>query len=135
MSGKEMRVLIESIIIEDHNDAHRLSEIKDQIKELMEEARSILEQGNERVWFRAKSYWYAHIITALDKDHMYLGGSMTTMQDTIDELGSGTMEDLIGQVNDLMNDGAPLEDAVNKVAQEADINPNELMAAAQQALT
>ena len=40
----------------------------------------------------AKSYWLAHIVTALDKDHGYLGGSMGTMQDTIDALREGEEE-------------------------------------------
>lgn len=62
----------------------RLVEIKDQMKELIEESRQLLLGTDHED--RARSYWMAHIRCALDNDHMYLGGSMITMQDTIDAL-------------------------------------------------
>lgn len=68
------------------NDVARLQEIKDEIKNLMEESRSILQDAPSHVWERAKGYWYAHILTALDDDSEFLGGSMCYMQDTIDSL-------------------------------------------------
>jgi hypothetical protein len=34
---------------------------------------------------RARSYWYAHIVTSLDEDHEYAAGSMCSMQNTLDE--------------------------------------------------
>ena len=137
MSGKEMRTLIESLVVEDSDDAGRLSEIKDEIKELMDEAKSIVEHsGNNTAWARAKSYWYAHIVMALDDDHMFMGGSMTSMQDTIDELGgSGNMEDAVSFVDSLMNEeNMSIEDAVNEISRSENINPNELMAAVRQAM-
>ena len=73
----------------------RLEEIKDEIKELMEEAMGIVqEESNGGIVFdRAKAYWNAHIIMALDEDHVYLGGCGHTFQDTIDELSGETRED------------------------------------------
>lgn len=65
--------------------SQRLEEIKDEIKDLLEEAKQIVRK-DDRAWQQAKSYWYAHIVSALDKDHDYLGSSMITMQDTIDKL-------------------------------------------------
>lgn len=65
--------------------ADRLEEIKDEIKNLITEALHLM-KPDERIHDRARAYWYAHIVMALDKDHMYLGGSMVTMQDTIDEI-------------------------------------------------
>lgn len=35
---------------------------------------------------RAKNYWIAHIRTALDDDHDYLGGSMVTAENTMNAL-------------------------------------------------
>jgi hypothetical protein len=63
----------------------RMIEIKDQIKELVNEAQDILERGTI-TYNRARSYWIPHILMELDKDHDWLGGSMCTMQNTIDEM-------------------------------------------------
>jgi len=60
---------------------------KAQIEEALEEMRTALRAcDDEMLWTRAKAYWWAHIRCALDNDHEYLGGSMFTMQDTINEL-------------------------------------------------
>jgi chromosome segregation ATPase len=64
----------------------RLEEIKDEIKELLAEAKQIVRKQNRHEWESASGYWYSHILCALDDDHDYLGGSMSTMQDTIDTL-------------------------------------------------
>ena len=65
-------------------ELERLAEIKDEIKELIGEAVEMTDGTSEEA--RARSYWYAHIVGALDSDHGYLGGSMMTMQDSIDAL-------------------------------------------------
>jgi len=65
-------------------DLERLIEIKDEIKELVNEARDTINSTSEAE--RARAYWYAHILCALDSDNDYLGGSMVTMQDSIDAL-------------------------------------------------
>jgi len=65
-------------------DLERLIEIKDEIKELVNEARDTINSTSEAK--RARAYWCAYILCALDSDHDYLGGSMVTMQDSIDAL-------------------------------------------------
>jgi hypothetical protein len=69
----------------------RLIEIKQEIKELMQEARQIARRADKGASSRFESYAYAHIVSALDKDHDYLGGSMVTMQDVIEELEDGAI--------------------------------------------
>ena len=61
-----------------------LEEILDEMKSLLRRAGSALHGLPQRQ--QAESYWMAHIRMALDSDHGYLGGSMVTMQDTIDSL-------------------------------------------------
>jgi hypothetical protein len=62
-----------------------LEDAKYKILEQIEILDSVLSEIGGTVESRARSYWYAHIRTALDKNHGYMGGSMVTMQDTIDE--------------------------------------------------
>ena len=64
------------------SDKYRFEEIKTQIKELLEEA---FELVPEHARAQAESYWYSQITVALDDDHGYLGGSMCSMQDTLEE--------------------------------------------------
>lgn len=64
--------------------AERLQEIREQMLELLEEAKNIIPEGMAKE--RAKCYWYAHIKTAILKEHEYLGGSMVTMEETIEEI-------------------------------------------------
>tara|TARA_S200000501_G_scaffold321758_1_gene317352 strand:- start:297 stop:524 length:228 start_codon:yes stop_codon:yes gene_type:complete len=64
------------------SDKYRFEEIKEQIKELLEEAIDLVP---DHARARAESYWYPHISMALDEDHGYIGGSMCSMQDTIEE--------------------------------------------------
>lgn len=63
----------------------RLLEIKETIKELVNEAYESIPEGMGRN--AAYGYWYAHILGALDEDSPFCGGSMIRMQDTIDGLG------------------------------------------------
>ncbi len=65
--------------------ADRLTEIKDEIKTLMLEARDLLE-GEGMVWERARSYWWAHIMCSLDHDHEFLSREMCTMESAVTEL-------------------------------------------------
>jgi hypothetical protein len=67
--------------------AERLLEIKEEIESLMDEAKRIIRNsGDKFAWEQARGYWYAHILTSLDKNSEFLGSSMCTMQDTIDRL-------------------------------------------------
>lgn len=63
-----------------------LEEAKEEIEAALEKAYRALHTVGGITFERARSYWYAHVRMALDKNHDYLGGSMITMQDTIDEL-------------------------------------------------
>ena len=63
-------------------DQMRFSEIIENIDELMEEAINLLP---ENIVGKAKSYWYAHILCAINDDHEFLGGSMHHMQNSLDE--------------------------------------------------
>jgi len=64
------------------SDKYRFEEIIREIKELLEEAIDLV-PDHERA--RAKAYWYAQIVMALDEDHDYLGGSMCSMKDTLED--------------------------------------------------
>ncbi len=64
-----------------------LGEIQSQILELVEQARGLLRRNDlQGALMRAESYWIAHVITAVSNDHGYLGGSMVSLQNTIDEI-------------------------------------------------
>lgn len=66
--------------------ADALEEKLDELKDLMREVRGLVQEVGGITNERAEVYWLAHIRTALDNDHDYLGGSMTTMADTIEEI-------------------------------------------------
>lgn len=72
-----------------------LEEIKEGIRESVKQALILLKelkrnpeiaQGVQMPIERAAAYWVPHILCALDDEHGYLGGSVVTMQHTIDEL-------------------------------------------------
>ena len=63
---------------------YRFDEIIGQIKELVEEAIDLVPEGERRS--RAEAYWYSAIITNLDDNHGFMGGSMHSMADTFEEL-------------------------------------------------
>ena len=67
-------------------DIERLEEIKDQLKELVEEAKGIVESVGGNTCSRATSYWIPELLVALDKDHDYCASCMCTMENTITEL-------------------------------------------------
>lgn len=76
----------------DPKDPERLAEIKDEMLELLEEAKGILREVGGVIAARAEAYWLPHIRTALDREYSYLGSSMTTMQDTVNELENAVAE-------------------------------------------
>lgn len=78
-------------LVEQRNEhAQLVHELEDFIYETKQRLskldRALRQTGDERLYQRARQYWMAHIRTALDKDHSYLGSSMFTAQDAIDEL-------------------------------------------------
>jgi len=72
----------------------RMLKIKEEIKELIEEALDIVKfEGSPHTYQQAKAYWYPQILMVLDKEHDYLGGSMCTMEDTIKEIWGNQEEE------------------------------------------
>ena len=53
----------------------------EQIRELADRNLDIIRKIDRHEYERAKAYWYAQIVMALNDDHDYLGKSMSTMQD------------------------------------------------------
>ena len=73
------------------SDKNRFEEIIGEIKDLLEEALDLVPEGMSRS--RADSYWYAHMIVNVTEDHGYMGGSMCSMQDTLEEFNDIDDED------------------------------------------
>jgi hypothetical protein len=74
--------------------AERIMEIAEEIRELVQEAMDLVrEEGSDVARNRARSYWYAHILTSLGGDHGFMGGSMCSMEDTARELEDSYDED------------------------------------------
>ena len=76
-------------------DHERLVEIKDEMKNMLEEAKELIRRNaSDWVYNRAKSYWIGHIAMALDEEHDFMGSDGVTFQNTIDEVEvEGNMED------------------------------------------
>ena len=84
--------LEETVLSEDTAEiADELEEIQGHMLDLLGEAENLVSGTDE--YDRARSYWIAHITTALTDDHGYLGGSMANMQQTIDALREGDDDD------------------------------------------
>ena len=64
-------------------DRERFEEIIGEIKELLEEAIDLVPEGMAHS--RAESYWYGNMIVNVNDDHGYMGRSMCSMQDTLEE--------------------------------------------------
>lgn len=79
--------------------ADRLEEIKDEIKTLLGEAGDLL-SGTD-VERRARFYWLASMHIELDDDHEWVGKSMHSMQDTIDELREADADDDMSDDDDM----------------------------------
>jgi len=68
-------------------DAARLLAIKDEIKELVNEAMDIVkEEKKGTVLARANAYWYPAILINLDGDNGYVGTATCSMEDTIKDI-------------------------------------------------
>lgn len=77
---------------QDSGDADRFEEIINEIASLTEEAYNLIpRKGMTRE--RARQYWRGHIQGALGTSHSeYMGGSMFTMEDTLEEMRGGSNE-------------------------------------------
>ena len=117
----DMRKLMEAITSieegpEGYNEmeeiADELEDIKNNIANLIHEAANLVDGTNERD--SARAYWVGHIMGALDNESEYMGGSMTTMQDTIDaireEAGEGMEDDRGTYVGDYGDDTPDMTD-------------------------
>lgn len=62
----------------------RLRDIQVEMLALLDEAYELLPKGIIKT--RAESYWYPHIKTSLTNESQYLGRSMCSLDDTIEEL-------------------------------------------------
>lgn len=71
-----------------------LKYIQNEIGEHVHNALRIIRGVEPGVHERARRYWGAHILGALDNDGEFGRGSMVTMQDTIDELLGKSDEEL-----------------------------------------
>lgn len=72
--------------------ANELEELKANLENIMHEIGNLIDMTDER--HAARSYWFGHIMGALDGDSEYMSGSMTTMQDSIDAIrGSDENDD------------------------------------------
>ena len=61
----------------------RIMEIAEEIRALLQEAVELVSIGGSELDLeRARSYWYPRILIELGGDHMWLGGSMCTMEDS-----------------------------------------------------
>lgn len=70
-----------------HDVVMELQGIQHEMLELVSRAKCLLKDGGfEGALSRAQSYWMAHIICAAGNDHSYLGRSMVSLQDTIEEI-------------------------------------------------
>jgi len=75
---------------------HRLQQIQEELLSLVAEAEELVKDaGHNGIYQRAKSYWIAQIETKIHNDHFYLGGTMHSMEDTLQEL-----REEIGEHND-----------------------------------
>ena len=75
-------------------DLEHLEELKEALESTLFDIESIINGcSNNQIKARAKSYWIAHIKQAISNDNDYLGTSMCTLQDTINEIREEGLED------------------------------------------
>lgn len=77
------------------NDAiNELQSIAEEINSLTINALTIVEEVDEQSFRRAEAYWASSIISNVTNEHGYIGGgSMTTLNDTIDDLRELLIDD------------------------------------------
>lgn len=64
-----------------------LRDIQAELLDAVQRAEHLLRQSDfDGARLRAEAYWIPHIVCALSHDHGYLGGSMVTLEDTINEI-------------------------------------------------
>lgn len=74
--------------------AEEFQEIMDSIKEKVQRALQLVKHQCDRIEYeRAKAYWFAHIVMAIDNDHEYLGKNMGTMADSLEAIADRECQD------------------------------------------
>ncbi len=72
-----------------------LRELQADMEGLLEDARHLIQEADRLAGTTtlpaAEAYWLAHAKCALTNKHEYLGGSMTTMDDTLAALEEGAV--------------------------------------------
>jgi len=127
---------LDQIASNKNEDPSRFAEIMKEIKQLADEAFDMLDYAQQD---RAKGYWYASIVTAVDDDSSYSGqGPMVKMQDSLKSLGGGTgggnpeifkaAEDEFRRLRVDMNDDRAVDNALHQVARNHDLDPGDLAA-------
>lgn len=81
-------------LLKESQDVHRFEEIMQEMYELNEEALQIVSESGTASRERAYRYWYAHIQGAIGQDSDFLGGSMISMSDTLEELNGPDEEQM-----------------------------------------
>ena len=131
----ETESVTEMVMYEDDDPIARLEQAKQDIMVAVDDALEIIRDvtGFDSLPYqRAKSYWYGHIVTALDDENSFMGGSMHSLQDSINELkkagGSNTqeLEGAAGYANDLIAQGKMDDEAVGIAADNYGVDPSEL---------
>lgn len=72
-----------------YKNVDRLEDIYEEMKELLFEVERLIVRcagENSAITQRAKKYWLAHMMVAMDDNHDYLSKNTVTMLSTIEEL-------------------------------------------------
>ena len=118
-SPTDIRKLMESIptpepVMESSDHAEELRDIQEQMMDMCRQALQLVRQGGGH-YERARSYWYGHIMSALGSDEYPRGGS-PTMEDSIEELSGGDMEEIMYMIDDMVSDGMDENEAISAIA-------------------
>ena len=95
-----------------------LRDIQAELLDAVQRAEWLLKQSDfDGTRLRAEAYWIPHIVCALSHDHGYLGGSMVTLEDTINEI-----VEHVGEGDEAVDTGTEedAEDEIDVTAEDAD---------------
>ena len=67
-------------------NAELLQDLKEKLEDALFDVEEIINACPDHIKARAKAYWLSHIKIALTNDHDFMGSSMCSMEDTINEL-------------------------------------------------
>ncbi len=73
---------------ERHECIADLEEMREQVKEMIDNARRLLRHADDLTRRRAESGWVAQIQMALDHEHHWMARASVTMQETIEDMRS-----------------------------------------------